>query len=99
MGIDKGAPGGDPQKTPLELLNKKLREITLELEDYKKIYKLQSAAGFIQEFYECLPGCKTAAEAFDLVNIQYYNLTGVYRFANITAFYKALNKYIENTNL
>lgn len=82
--------------SPLEIANQ------IEIEKLKvqneKMKKLATRDGFFKEYFLKCKSCKTNKEAFDIINEEYYNLFGQYRYSDHDSFKKAVNYQFKKPN-
>lgn len=83
--------------TQLEImLSKKVQEQQQEMELMRQ---LASVSGFIQAYWNMLPGSRTNIEAFNVVNDRYFGLFGDYKYNDWNSFRRSLNYHKQKKNL
>lgn len=63
-----------------------------ENERMRKLYTFQ---GFYTEFFNYLKNCKTHEEAFDLLNEEYFQLFGFYKYKDHQSFKSACKYHLK----
>lgn len=65
------------------------------MDDFKQfVRRMYSVDGYFERFYEIYQNCRTGAEAFELLEREYYELFGANRYSDYNAFMVMRRRYI-----